>query len=193
MATKDSISLRRATTVIQSGGVIAYPTETVWGFGCDPDNQRAVEQLLALKQRPVEKGLILVAASAEQFAPYLQGLDDALVSKFAQLTSKPASKPTTWLVPHNGRAKDWIRGDFQSVALRVSTSALVIELCNSLGGPVVSTSANISGEPTCESPAQLQRFLNGVGLDFILPGRLKPNAKPSEIRDLISGKVIRGT
>ena len=189
MANVDSNQLHRASTVIQTGGVIAYPTETVWGFGCDPDNQQAVEQLLTLKQRPVEKGLILVAASADQFAPYLDGLEEALVAKFNQSTSKP----TTWLVPHNGRAKDWIRGQFQSVALRVSSRPEVVELCQLVGGPIVSTSANVTGEPTCESEQQLQRFLNGAGLDFIVPGELKANANPSEIRDLISDKVLRGT
>lgn len=182
-----SINLRRAAYAIQAGGVIAYPTETVWGFGCDPDNPRAVGRLLALKQRPVEKGLILIAASAEQFAPYLAGLEQSLVSKFSQ----PTNVPTTWLVPDNGVAKSWIRGDFNSVALRVSTHKLTVELCTKVGGPIVSSSANISGEATRQWPWQLRRYLGHQGLDFILPGQLKANAKPSEIRDLISDKVIR--
>ncbi len=188
MAINGSLKLRRAANAIKAGGVIAYPTETVWGFGCDPDNPRAVARLLALKQRPVEKGLILVAASAEQFAPYLEGLDDKLISKFSQ----PTSSPTTWLVPDNGTAKEWIRGDFHSVALRVSTHKQVVDLCMSFGGPIVSTSANISGQATRQWPWQLRRYLGINGLDYILPGQLKTNPKPSEIRDLISDKVIRG-
>lgn len=187
MAINGSIKLRRAAYAIQAGGVIAYPTETVWGFGCDPNNPRAVERLLALKQRPVEKGLILVAASAEQFAPYLEGLNESLISKFSQ----PAIGPTTWLVPDNGTAKSWIKGDFNSVALRVSTHKLVVDLCTIVGGPIVSSSANISGEATRQWPWQLRRYLGYQGLDFILPGQLKANARPSEIRDLISNEVIR--
>ncbi len=188
MANTGSIELRRAAETVQAGGVIAYPTETVWGFGCDPDNAGAVNQLLALKLRPVEKGLILVAASPQQFAPYLEGLDDKLINKF----SRPTLSPTTWLVPDNGRAKACVRGDFDSVALRVSTSTLVIELCNLVGGPIVSTSANRAGQPTCERAEQIRHEFGDEGLDFILPGQLNANAKPSEIRDLISDKVIRG-
>ena len=187
MATHGSIKLRHAAYVIQAGGVIAYPTETVWGFGCDPDNAHAVERLLALKQRPVEKGLILVAASVEQFAPYLQGLDESLISKFSQ----PSARPTTWLVPDNGTAKSWVRGDFNSIALRVSTHKRVVDLCTIVGGPIVSSSANISGEATRQWPWQLRRYLGYQGLDFILPGQLHAKAKPSEIRDLVSDKVIR--
>ncbi|ARN74051.1 Sua5/YciO/YrdC/YwlC family protein [Oceanicoccus sagamiensis] len=188
MANNGSTNLRRAADTVQAGGVIAYPTETVWGFGCDPDNANAVKRLLALKQRPVEKGLILLAASPLQFAPYLEGLDDSLISKFSQ----PAPSPITWLVPDNGRAKACVKGDFDSVALRVSTSKLVVDLCHLVGGPIVSTSANATGQPTCEGAEQIRRYFGDAGPDFILPGELNPNTKPSEIRDLISDKVIRG-
>ena len=112
-----SVKYHRAAQQLYSGGVIAYPTEAVWGFGCDPENQRAVDKLLALKQRPVSKGVILIAASVEQFSKYLDGLSPSLLEKF----SRPSHVPTTWLVPVNKYAEPWITGNHTSIALRVST------------------------------------------------------------------------
>ncbi len=180
------LKLHRAVRHLQRGDVIAYPTEAVWGFGCDPANEHAVARLLQLKQRPVNKGLILVGASVDQFDAYLQGLEPALKDKFSQ----PSSIPTTWLVPAAKSVPSWIKGDFDSIALRVSTYKPVVDLCLAYGGPLVSTSANTSGNHPCAWPWQLQRFL-GRGLDYILPGQLGKASSPSEIRDLISDKVIR--
>lgn len=180
------IKYYRAAQKLRAGGVIAYPTEAVWGFGCDPDNQAAVAKLLALKQRPVSKGLILVAASVSQFSKYLEGLSPSLQDKFC----RPTAAPTTWLVPANKYAKSWITGDYKSIALRVSTYKPVVNLCVAFGAPVVSTSANTAGKPPCQWPWQMHQYLGG-GLDYILPGSTGENTKPSEIRDLISDKVIR--
>jgi L-threonylcarbamoyladenylate synthase len=181
-----SLKLQRAVAILRAGGVIAYPTETVWGFGCDPLNERAVARLLNLKGRSVEKGLILIGASAEQFSDYLDELEPAMKSKFTASTCRP----TTWLVPANSRVPSWIKGDFNSVALRVSTHKLVSDLCLAFGSPIVSTSANKSGYPTPPQPWPLRKFL-GNGLDYILPGILGEASGPSEIRDLISDKRIR--
>ncbi|MEH6911884.1 MAG: Sua5/YciO/YrdC/YwlC family protein [Oceanicoccus sp.] len=180
------IKYHRAARQLRAGGVIAYPTEAVWGFGCDPDNLKAVAKLLSLKQRPVSKGLILVAASIEQFSKYLEGLSPSLQDKFG----RPTGVPTTWLVPVNKHAQPWVTGDYDSIALRVSAYKPVVDLCSAFGAPLVSTSANIAGKPPCQWPWQMHRYL-GVGLDYILPGSTGGNAKPSEIRDLVSDKVIR--
>ncbi len=180
------IKYHHAAQQLRGGGVIAYPTEAVWGFGCDPDNQKAVAKLLALKQRPVSKGLILVAASVEQFSQYLEGLSPSLHDKF----ERPTDAPTTWLVPANKYAKPWITGNYNSIALRVSTYKPVVILCAAFGAPIVSTSANTAGKPPCQWPWKMHRYL-GCGLDYILPGSTGENAKPSEIRDLISDKVFR--
>lgn len=177
---------RIAVQTLAAGGVIAYPTEAVWGLGCDPLNQQAVMHLLSLKQRPINKGLILVAASIEQFAPYLEGLDDDLLLR----AKSRWPGPTTWLVPANGFAPDWIRGDFQSVGLRVSAHPLVIELCNAFSGPIVSSSANRAGRPPCKWPWQIQRQWRGQ-LDWIVHGELGGASKPSEIRDLLTNKIMR--
>lgn len=181
-----SHKIKVATQSLSAGGVIAYPSEAVWGLGCDPFNHDAVSRLLALKQRPVGKGLILVASSIEQFAPYLEGLDTALRARLE--SSWPG--PTTWLVPDNHFAPWWIRGDFTSVALRVSAHPVIGQLCRSFAGPIVSTSANRTGKPPCKWPWQLRRQW-GEQLDWIVHGNLGGASKPTEIRDLVSDKVVR--
>ena len=131
-------TLDAAVAALRDGGVIAYPTEGVWGLGCDPDNDAAVAQLLRLKQRDPAKGLILIAASIEQFAPWLEGLPPELHAPL--VASWPG--PNTWLVPDNGRTHALVRGAHECVALRVSDHQGVIALCQAFGGPIVSTSAN---------------------------------------------------
>ena len=108
--------VQQVARVVRGGGVIAYPTEAVWGLGCDPWNEEAVYRLLALKARPVEKGLILVADAIEQFDFLLDDLPDAWKETLA--ASWPG--PNTWLVPHRDMLPEWITGKHDSVALRVS-------------------------------------------------------------------------
>ena len=179
------LKLDVARRTLLDGGVIAYPTEAVWGLGCDPHNDTAVNKLLEIKQRDASKGLILVAASIEQFTPYLEGLDPLLLARLEQ--SWPG--PVTWLVPDNGTASQRVRGDNSSVALRVSAHKPVVDLCRSFGGPIVSTSANRSSRPTARWPWQLQTQLPAV--DYCLNGPLGNAYRPSEIRDLVSGQLHR--
>ena len=181
-----ALKVKFAAEVLRAGGVIAYPTEAVWGLGCDPGNSAAVLRLLALKQRDPAKGLILVAADIAQFSPYLKGLPEQQLSRL----SNAWPGPYTFIVPDNGYAPPLIKGHFSSVALRVSANKQVADLCRAFGGPIVSTSANLAGQPTPKWPWLVQQQL-GQGFDFILPGCLGRSAKPSEIRDLITDKVIR--
>lgn len=181
-----ALKVKFAAEVLRAGGVIAYPTEAVWGVGCDPHNPAAVSRLLTLKQRDPAKGLILVAADIAQFSPYLKGLPEQQLNRLHQAWPGPY----TFIVPDNGYTPPLIRGDFSSVALRVSANKQVADLCRAFGGPIVSTSANLAGVPTPKWPWLVQRQL-GQGLDFIVPGNLGRSAKPSEIRDLITDKVIR--
>ena len=181
-----ALKVKFAAEVIRAGGVIAYPTESVWGLGCDPHNRAAVSRLLALKQRDPAKGLILVAADMAQFSPYLKGLSRQHLSQL----SLAWPGPLTFLVPDNGYAPRLITGKFKSVALRVSAHKQVADLCRAFGGPIVSTSANLAGLPTPRWPWLIHQQL-GQGIDFLLPGCLGRSAKPSEIRDLITDKVIR--
>lgn len=177
--------VQQAARAVAQGGVIAYPTEAVWGLGCDPWNPDAVYRLLALKARPVEKGLILVAADIAQF-DFL--LDDLPRSWRAQLQlSWPGAN--TWLVPHQDRLPEWITGVHDSVALRVSDHPLVRELCSHTG-PLVSTSANSAGRPAARSRLRVEQYFGGQ-LDAVLDGALGGRKNPSLIRDLRTGRVIR--
>ena len=170
---------------IRRGAVIAYPTEAVWGLGCDPFNATAVARLLALKNRPEHKGLILVAADIEQFAWLLDGLT---TEQMAQLTASWPG-PNTWLVPHHNRVPKWITGAHASVAIRVSGHPLVAELC-ALTGPLVSTSANPSGLLPAKSRLRIEQYFHGQ-LDAVLSGELGQSSSPSTIRDLRTGQVLR--
>lgn len=179
--------VQQAAQVVRRGGVIAYPTEAVWGLGCDPWDELAVERLLALKDRPVHKGLILVAADIEQFDFLLDDLPEIWLARLAG--SWPG--PNTWLVPHQNRLPEWISGHHDSVALRVSAHPLVRELC-ALTGPLVSTSANPAGRPAARSRLRVEQYFPGQ-LDKLLGGALGGRKNPSLIRDLISGDVVRAS
>lgn len=167
----------------KKGAVIAYPTEAIYGLGCDPDNRKAVKRLLEIKQRPINKGLILVAADFSQVKKYLKPLSDAQL----EFT---VSSSTTYLFPARKSAPSWLTGDFDSLAIRISKHPLIIELCTTLNSAIVSTSANISGE----SPAQTSReVLDQLGdkLGVILRGNTGDSQKPSVIRDSITRQIIR--
>lgn len=182
----ESSALEEAVAALRTGGVIAYPTEAVWGLGCDPDDEAALARLLRLKQRDPAKGVILVAASIEQVAPWLEGVPEALRATLA--ASWPG--PTTFLVPDNGRAHALVRGDHDRVALRVSDHPLVVALCEAFGGPLVSTSANRAGGSPAMSADEVRRVF-GEALDAVLEGELGGLLRPSTIRDLATGRVLR--
>ena len=177
-----------ALTALRLGGVIACPTEAVWGLGCDPFDEAAVMRLLAIKQREVGKGLLLVAADVAQ----LDGLVDwdALPagSREAVLASWPG--PHTWVLPATARVPRWITGDHDGVAARVSAHPGVVALCRAFGGPLVSTSANAAGEPPARSEAELTPALRAA-VDAVLPGATGGLARPTPIRDARSGTALR--
>ncbi|MFT5691430.1 MAG: L-threonylcarbamoyladenylate synthase [Oceanicoccus sp.] len=183
---RERLAIKLAVDTLRVGGVIAYPTEAVWGLGCDPHNETALLRLLSIKARSRSKGLILVASSINQFAPYLEDVDVFAMNKLR--ATWPG--PTTWVVTHNGFAHDLVRGNHNTVALRVSAHPVVARLCASFGGPIVSTSANISGSPPPLWSWQLRRRM-GKYLDYIVSGSLGASKKPTEIRDLRSDEVLR--
>lgn len=180
--------IRRAARIIRDGGVVAYPTEAVWGLGCDPWNHAAVERILALKGRPVEKGLILIAADTAAIEPYLEGLSSAERATLG--AAWPG--PVTWLVPANGVAPDWITGGRDTLALRVTAHPVAAGLCRAFGGPLVSTSANPQGLPAAVSLTRVKAYF-GQEVDACTPGRVGGAIRPSEIRDLRSGRIVRAS
>ncbi|WP_100638880.1 L-threonylcarbamoyladenylate synthase [Marinobacter salexigens] len=179
--------IQRACSAILQGGVIAYPTEAVWGLGCDPWNLQAVTRILELKNRPVEKGLILVAASVEQIRFLLAPLPEKL--QLAALSYWPG--PVTCLLPDvNKQIPEWVRGSHSSIAVRVSEHPVVKALCESAGMPLVSTSCNPAGEEPARDAEQVGHYFKDK-LDQIVPGALGGNRKPSRIIDIVSGKQLR--
>ncbi|HEY5718044.1 MAG TPA: Sua5/YciO/YrdC/YwlC family protein [Motiliproteus sp.] len=179
--------LKQAVRALTAGGVIAYPTEAVWGLGCDPWQRRAVERLLALKQRPMHKGLIMVAASQSQIAPLLQSLDSS--ERLRLDLSWPG--PVTWLLPDPADwVPAWVKGTHSSVAVRVSDHPQVAKLCSAFGGPLVSTSANVAGQEPARAAADVRQAFSRQ-LDYLLPGPLGGLDRPTQIRDLRSGTVLR--
>ncbi|GGD72089.1 Sua5/YciO/YrdC/YwlC family protein [Lacimicrobium alkaliphilum] len=169
------------------GKLLAYPTEAVFGLGCDPDNQYAVMSLLALKQRPLERGLILVAKTYSQLLPYVKDSAIPLDRRTGIISSWPG--PVTWLLPKSDSAPDWITGGNDMIAVRVSAHPVVAQLCELFDKPLVSTSANLTGQrPVTEASEIVHTFADKV---LLVPGELGGSLKPSEIRHGLTGKIIR--
>lgn len=173
---------------LQQGGVIAYPTEAVYGLGCDPDNEAAVMALLAIKQRPVEKGLILISANYSQLLPYVDDKAIPPEKRYQIFSSWPGH--VSWVLPASKIAPKWLTGQFDSIAVRVSAHPVVQQLCLAYGKPLVSTSANLSGQPAITDKAELEQSL-GDKLSAIMPGALGGATQPSQIRDALSGNIVR--
>jgi L-threonylcarbamoyladenylate synthase len=182
-----ALTAKQAIVAVNQGKVIAYPTEAVWGLGCDPFNAEAVKTLLKLKKRPVEKGLILVVASYAQLEPLLA---ESVTLEQRELIQRPRAKPTTWLVPFKpDKVPRWISGEHDTVAVRISAHSMVKALCEEAGGPIVSTSANPQGCQPAREAFQVQRyFKNQVQ---ICRGRIGNSAQASTIKDLLTGAIIR--
>ena len=181
-------TLNLAAKKIAVGGVIAYPTEAVFGLGCDPFNPYAVDRLLRLKSRSAAKGLILIAADFSQIEAWCSHLDDLQKARL----KKKNPLPVTWVIPDPlERMPPWIRGRFQSFAVRIVQHHPVAEaLCRQVKGPIVSTSANLSGWRPARNTLQVRKQFGG-GLDYIVSGSVGGKRSPSEIRDVISGRVLR--
>jgi L-threonylcarbamoyladenylate synthase len=181
---------QHAETLVASfsaGAVFAYPTEAVYGLGCDPDNESAVMDLLRLKQRPVEKGLILVARSYSQLLPYVDDHKIPMDFRTEIFSSWPG--PNTWLLPASKAAPRWITGGSDVIAVRVPNHPVVAALCELFDKPLVSTSANLTGQPSAMSAAEVtEQFDQQV---IVIDGSLGKQAKPSKIRHGLTGKVIR--
>ena len=184
----DGVDIGQAIATVRNGGVIAYPTEGVWGLGCDPRDEAATMRVLALKQREVDKGLILIAADEAQLAPFIDM--DALApdQRDAVRTTWPGAN--TWIVPASASAPRWITGDHDGIAVRVSAHPVVIALCDAFGGALVSTSANIATLPAPRTREELDpRIVAGV--DAIAPGETGGLLQATPIRDARDGRSLR--
>lgn len=176
-------------TAFQEGQVFAYPTEAVYGLGCDPDNQAAVEKLLALKNRPVEKGLILIAKTYSQLLPYVNDAAIPMDRRAEIFSSWPG--PVTWLLPKSASAPDWVTGGSDLIAVRVTAHVGVQALCETVNKAIVSTSANISGQPPALNPEDIQGQFGDQLL--IIDGELGGQQNPSTIRHGLTGEILRAS
>ncbi|MBF8268364.1 MAG: hypothetical protein HW386_73 [Gammaproteobacteria bacterium] len=177
--------ITQASRYLARGGVIAYPTESVYGLGCNPWEAKAVERILTLKQRDPAKGLIVVAATIEQLEP-LVDLTSA-VPLATIMNTWPG--PVTWVLPEKKGVPVWLRGAQGGIAVRVSAHPLVQALCLA-AGLLVSTSANPEGYTPAKTANRVRAYF-GNQLDYIVPGPTGRADSPTEIRHAVSGKLLR--
>jgi L-threonylcarbamoyladenylate synthase len=179
-----SIPLRKAARILNEGGVIAYPTEGVFGLGCLPLLEDAVQRILGIKGRHPSLGLILIASSPSQLEPYafLPADEPELAGSLEQ--------PVTWILPAKPATPLWIRGRHPGVAVRISAHPVAAALCDAAGSALVSTSANVAGQPPARNSIVLRRRFGHL-VDYIVPGDCGPAKGASEIRDYARGTVLR--
>jgi L-threonylcarbamoyladenylate synthase len=177
--------IRKLRCHLKQGGVIAYPTESCYGLGCDPRNRRAVMQILRIKGRPQGKGLILIGATFDQLKSYALPLNGDQWDKI----SPTWPGPVTWLLPTAHHAPPWLRGHHTSIAVRVTAHPQAAWLCKSVNMALVSTSANHAGLKSIRTYAEcVKTFGNSV---LVVPGMTGKRRRPSTIRELTTGAVIR--
>ena len=169
---------------LKRGGVVAYPTESCFGLGCDPMNHRAVQRIVQLKGRGAAKGLILIAANRNQLRPY--ATRSAIEAAWATGRWPGA---VTWVLPASRNCPAWLTGEHQTIAVRITAHADAASLCRQLGMALVSTSANQSGDPPAQSAEQCtQIFGKHV---HVIPGAIGLRKRPSTLIDFATGKVLR--
>jgi len=180
--------LDAAAALLHGGGVLAYPTEAVFGLGCDPHDRAAFERVFALKQRPATQGVLLIAAD---FAQVERSIDFSKVPDTV-LDEVRASwpGPHTWIFPRSAAVPDWVVGAHAGIALRVTAHEPAAALCRAYGGALVSTSANPHGRPPAKS-AQTVRDYFGDTLAGLLDAPLGAQDRPTTIRDALTGAIIR--
>lgn len=170
---------KAAANLIAEGGVLAYPTEAVYGLGCDPFNGAAFQQLLLLKQRPLDKGVILIASSISQIEPFV-ALHDQPWTEKVLASWQVLDQPVTWVLPATEKVPDWITGGRKTVAVRITQHPDVIALCDQLGFPIVSTSANLSGKDPITTITDCCHAFPELS---IMQGNLMGISSPSQIWD----------
>ncbi len=178
-------TLEQAAQQLSRGAVIAYPTEAVFGLGCLPTCNAAVDKILQLKGRKPNQGLIVIAAAVEQ----LQSLIALSPEEITKITVSSWPGPHTWVFPASELAPKRVRGLHNTVAVRVTAHPTAAALCK-LAGPLVSTSANPHSMPPAKSAQEVADYF-GAQIDAILDGPVDPNLEPTPIRSALDGTQIR--
>ena len=177
-----------AAALLRAGGVLAYPTEAVFGLGADPHNRDAFEAIFTLKQRPAERGVLLIGADFDQVRPFI----DLAAVPGDRLEAVQASwpGPHTWVFPRAPAAPAWLAGAYDGIALRVTAHAPAAALCRAFGGALISTSANPHGQPPARAVQTLRAYF-GDALAGIFDAPLGGLTQPTTIADALSGASIR--
>ncbi|MDP8033878.1 Sua5/YciO/YrdC/YwlC family protein [Pasteurella atlantica] len=167
--------------------VIAYPTEAVFGLGCNPNSEQAIRALLKLKNRPEEKGLILLASDPKFLVPYI---DETKLTKIEwQRFYHIDEQPITWIMPAKSSVPHYLTGKFDTIAVRLCKLFAISELCNATQSAITSTSANLSEMPPCRTINEVQQQF---GKQFpILNAPTGGKTNPSEIRDIFTQYIFR--
>ena len=176
---------KKAINVCKSGGLIAYPTEAVFGLGCIPTHEQSVRKILKLKRRSVRKGLILIAGEIRQLEEYV----DFSKAKNLKAIFHTWPGPVTWLIPARRTTPSWLTGEHNTLAVRVSSYDLIKLLCSELG-PIVSTSANPHNAPPAKSSQRVRTYFPRK-IDYVIPAKIANNENPSEIIDAQTGNILR--
>ncbi len=176
----------KACEVIRAGGLLVYPTESVYGIGCNPNNTTALKKLLNLKKRSPEKGFILVASDFSMFKDFVKPLPKDTLERI----KKHWSEPVSWVVPAVDHCPKLLTGNRNTLAIRVSAYPFIQAMCKQLGHAITSTSANISGsDPITQVNGLIAEFANDV--DYIVPLSLEKQNSPTPLFDALSGKRLR--
>ncbi len=179
-----NFAIRHAAHIVNSGGIIAYPTDTIYGLGCDPYNKGAVERINAIKQRPLNKQFILLAANIDQIKPFVQ------IKKEQEAVIAKSTQPTSWIIEASPSAPPWLIGSSKTLSIRISKHDEVQRLCNALGYPIISTSANLSGKKSAKNALELHQYFHHY-VEKILIANKKQDNKASKIIRLCDNHIIR--
>ena len=182
----DHEAINKAIVYLKAGKIIAYPTEAVFGLGCDPFNEMAVHNLLAVKQRTLAKGLIVIASQWQQVKCWVQTLTK---NQLIQL-NETWPGPTTWVFPASRQVPPWIMGEHKTIAIRITKHPIANALCELFGQPLISTSANLSGQSPAKTTGEVVQYFSDT-IDFVVPGAVGDQERPTVIKDIMTGKIIR--
>ena len=179
--------IQKACEIMQAGGIILYPTDTIWGIGCDATNEKAVQKVYELKKRMDNNAMLVLTDSSAKLSMYVSDMPD-----IAWDLIEVADKPLTIIYPHAKNLANNLLGEDGSVGIRVTNEEFSRKLCERFRRPLVSTSANVSGEP---SPGNFSEVSDSIknGVDYIVKYRQDDMSKagPSNIIKLGDGGVVQ--
>ncbi|CAL1329111.1 Sua5/YciO/YrdC/YwlC family protein [Candidatus Providencia siddallii] len=178
--------IENAIKYLNKKKIIAYPTESVFGLGCDPDCEIAVNTLLKLKQRSIEKGFILISNNYQNFKKYIN--DNSLTEKQKKIMFSTWPGHITWTIQAKITTPKWLTGKFDTLAIRIINYEPIKTLCNKYGKPIISTSANLNGQKPCKTKNEVIKLFKNI---YVIDGLIGGSTKQSEIRNSKTGEIYR--